>query len=297
MHYAILCFYFAVDHLLNNKRYIPIIKNKVFITVTALTILNLITDYIRRDNLSPFIDYDVARPTLSYYSGELLHYGTLLYISVVALQIYISQLHQPGGIAFSFRRFVGFLTFFTGLIATSLLCIGLVVSMLWNDSYRLLFTTFYHYSKIIILGLILIGFALPQSFMSIFTRPIERYQHYRRNKNQALLVKLHYAMTTIVPFVVLASDNDLLRQYRMEVEINEARETIYSHHPELQPNSASKETALIRRLQRERVVYLRYGSHTPSLPADSHKRNLAVARDMARPNVLASFLARWKRSY
>jgi hypothetical protein len=169
--------------------------------------------------------------------------------------------------------------------------------MIWNDSYRLLFTTFYHYSKIIILGLILIGFALPQSFMNVFTRPIERYQQRRRNKNQALLKQLHHVMTTIVPFVVLESNNDLLRQYRMEIEINEARETIYSHHPELEPNSASRETALIRRLQRERAVYLRYGSHTPALPSDSRKRNLAVARNLARPTLLTSFLARWKGSY
>ncbi|WP_152976746.1 hypothetical protein [Herpetosiphon geysericola] len=84
-------------------------------------------------------------------------------------------------------------------------------------------------------------------------------------------------MTTIVPFVVLATDNAALRKYRREIEINEAREVIYSHHT-IEP-LIDNEVALIRELLDKHVIYMRYGTSTPSLPSKQN-HNIQIARRM-----------------
>ncbi|GAA5531205.1 hypothetical protein [Herpetosiphon gulosus] len=181
MHYAILSLHMAADHLINNKRYIPILKNKVFIITTVLTIATLVVDYIRRDNLQPFIDFDVKNRIPIYYLGEILHFLTLFYLGVITIRMYVLNFLNAEVKNFSIRVIAGFLTFLVGAVSSGLVMAGLIVSILYGDENRTLFTTFYHYSKIIILILIIIGFAMPQSLVRLIAHPLEQRQAEKKN--------------------------------------------------------------------------------------------------------------------
>lgn len=127
MHYWVFCIYLATDHIINNKRYLPVLRNPAFAIVTGLTITNLIIDFLRQSYLTPFIDYDPPIRTWLYFSGEMLHYITMTYLCAISLRLYFVRFHQPNTSMYTVRFISGFMAFMLGFVGTGLINVGIAI--------------------------------------------------------------------------------------------------------------------------------------------------------------------------
>ncbi len=249
--------------------------------IALLVLVAVVLGILTRDNLGLITTTEEFEPTLTYYA----HYGvvvaTLVIPCVLLVQVVWRSLGQSHDLTYRLRRQVTLLTFIGALVSMLIVAANLVLSMIYGDTYRPMLNRV-HQRIIPLLGIMPLINAMPQVLLKPVVLPLQRYHCVRERRKQALLHILHEHMIAIVPHVQLPDVPG--NPVRMEIEIGDARDVIWSYLNQARPLTPAEEAAHLLRLRSEHQVLSQPGPFQPPLmaPGTIHTHNLEVARRLQR---------------
>lgn len=252
----------------------------MYVLVTSLSGVNLFLEHLRRDNLGSFIDNEPFRPTALYYSSYLLFYGIVLFVAVLCAKLHFEGLRSSSALSFRFRTSLGLLSFLLICFAALVVLGNLTISMLYGDTYRPSINKLYHALKPLV-GLAVATASAPAGVIAFLLQPFIIVQRKRQAKEQELTRYLHSRIAQITPTVRLSSEQP--STLRCQVEIDDARELIWSHQQGQQRISAQAEATLLWKLLLSKTTFHTVGTHEP--PSTHHhvlKHNRLVAKYLKR---------------
>lgn len=291
MNYSIVLAYLAIDQMLNNKPYQPILKHKLFLSITALSIVALILDYMRRAALNSTLPtmMNTAFFQTDWFSQIvfILDYGVPWYLGILTIFLYWRNLHRYLDLNYIVRRSVCMLGFLASIFCIGSFCLlmaGLnLASFLFsghigNSQINQICNTI----SLLTSSLLILGFTVPEFVLTRATRPLERYLTWRRQQQRALLAYLHEKMIQIVPGVHLPHNG--LLEARILIEISDARQIIWSQTPRTKLITPREEAEYLFYLICNHRVFDTPGAYLP--PKTRHrsilKHDLAVAKHLKR---------------
>ena len=244
--------------------------------ITLLSGLNVVLEYLRRDNLGSFIDDEPYRPTLSYVASYALFYAVWVVIGLAILVAMWRFMQQNRLLPYRVRTSVALLAWGVITLAGVVVEINLGLSVLLDDTYRAPLNAVYHALKAPVGVLILLS-AAPTPVVAVLARPLNAWLTRRQAQRTRLIGELHTTMIRLVPQVHLP--NAALREIRAPIEISDAREVIWSHHPQTTPITPRAEADLLGWLLRDQVTLTSIGPYAPPATAEPLAiHNLKVAK-------------------
>jgi hypothetical protein len=151
-----------------------------------------------------------------------------------------------------------------------------LASAFGEDTYRVLLNMVYQGLKLPI-GLLFLLSSAPALVIRVVVRPWQAHRARRRAQQDLALRFLHERMIQVVPRVHLPYEE--LRSIRAPLEIDEAREVLWSHHPRTTPITARAEASLLQQLLADQRTIDAAGPYQPPpTQREPHAHNLAVAK-------------------
>jgi len=257
-HQGMLFTFLGVDYLLNNQRQQPILRHKVLLPITILSLLSVMIDGLRLHVFGRIAASYQPLETIDYLA-YLSNYGVQIIILALMIMYYGINLSKHKDIVYIFRR--------------ALCMIGFTISMVCILTTRLKFLFFMDSAQqpwssgtcqinLLISSIFLtIGFMVPHAILKKVVAPISWLVHSRQNKIDRLIDNLHATMLIIVPSIQL--NNRSIRHMRAFIEINDARQTIWSHVIQEHPITPKEDAQIIIELLNQGIVIIEPGDYTP----------------------------------
>lgn len=283
LHYCLLFSYIAIEHIVKERVFVPIVRNPMSILTTIVTILVVCIDYYRKDNLGVITDNDVFRLDMLYVVSYMFSYGFISFISGMTAWMVHKSIRPNQPMTYRVRRL--------GVVVTYSLIMFCAVSVLVNVLFvfsgdgtkRWIFSGIYHYGKLIYFPLMMVCGFVPEQTLVRWVQPLSWREDRERQQQQQRITYLYNKMVLLVPDVHL--EYGQLHFEDMLVEIADARLLIWTHARSgrwLRP-SAKREAAVLFDLIRRGVIVRRPGPHRPQLaPQNEIRFNSAVARHLQR---------------
>lgn len=280
-HQGVLFIYFALDQF-TKEDVQQIYKTRLYLGTTFLSGVNLVLEWMRRDNLGSFVDTQPYRPDGIYFASYVLFYGLWLFLSLILLNVMLRFMRQNTLLAYRLRMGASLIWGCLFVACAVLAEVNLGLSMIIGDSYRAQINDLYHGLKVPI-GVFQIISAAPVPLFMLVVRPLEARRARQQLQQKQLIHDLHHAMIRVVPHVHLP--NEALRDLRAAIEIGDARDVIWSHHPRTQPITPEDEATLLHALLQNKVTLTSIGPHEPPATAEVLAvHNLKVARRLKEGN-------------
>lgn len=274
-HQGVLFIYFALDQF-TKEDVQPIYRTRLYLGATFLSGVNLVLEWMRRDNLGSFVDTQPYRPDGLYFASYVLFYGLWLFLSLMLLHVMLRFMRQNTLLAYRLRMGISLIWGGLFVLCAVLAEVNLGLSMVIGDGYRAQINALYHALKLPIGLFQLIG-AAPVPVFMILARPLEAWRTRQHLQQRQLIHDLHTAMIRVVPHVHLP--NNAFQDLRAPVEIGDARDVIWSHHPRTQPITPDDEATLLRTLLQNNVILTGIGEYDPPPTAEALAvHNVKVAR-------------------
>lgn len=284
IHLATILGYFILQQFLNNRSYSigQIIRNKVFLIGMFFSGVMVFVDFLREDLTFSIWNVRQFERSWAYMISYVLFSAVLLYGGVVVIKLFWNGLHRYNEPSFVLRTWVNITAYAFGNMVCTVAIVNMVLAFLINHPYRMLVMQLIEdVGMPIVLLLILFGSLLPNKFYKWASHPLVIYRNWQQQQQQELLAYLHARMVHIVPRVHL--ENQALRHLRMQIEIGDAREMIWSHVPLARPMKPREEAKHLWSLLQAEQVLLQPGTfELPPMPFETATYNLAVARHLKR---------------
>jgi hypothetical protein len=280
LYYGLLLSYSANRWLLTGTRHI-LTRSKSFFVTSLYMAAIIITGYISRANLALILTNESFERTQLYYLHYgLVTFGLLVLYTLITLVIWKSIL-MSSDLTYVVRRFVMLLSFVLAACCVALVSINLALSVSYGDTYRSFINQIF-FCMLPIIGIMPAINVIPDRWIVNWTRPIAHYRDRRQQGEQQLLSYLHSKMVQIVPRVQL--HNAELRHLRLDIEIGDARELMWSHVDRARCITPKDEAEYIHSLLDAQRVITTSGRYFP--PSIRHnnirEHNLAVAKYLKR---------------
>ncbi len=259
-HQSMMFVYFSFRFLDEQYSLWQLIKSKLYVFVLLLTSMTLVLEYLRRDNLGSFIDNETFRPTIIYYMSYVLFYSVVFIVSILILRMNWKSWGISSAVIYRSRMVLNMLTF--GLICCGpvLVYVNLLFSILYGDKYRLQLNELYQGLKIVI-GLTVISTASVASLITACTKAL-RPLHARWEAQQQLEIQyLWVKITDVVPAIRLSPEPQ--STLRCLIEIDDAREIIWSHRDRRTVITAREEANLLYHLLQTETIFSNAGPYRP----------------------------------
>lgn len=277
-HQGVLFIYFALDQF-TREDVQQIYRTRLYLGTTFLSGVNLILEWMRQDNLGSFVDDQPYRPDGLYFASYVLFYGLWLFLSLMLLNVMLRFMGQNTLLAYRLRMSASLIWGGLFVLCAVLAEVNLGLSMIIGDGYRAQINALYHALKLPIGLFQLIGAAPAQLFM-ILARPLEAWRTRQQLQHRTLIHDLHTTMIRVVPHVHLP--NEAFQDLRAPIEIEDARDVIWSHHQRTQPITPEDEAKFLHTLLQNNVILTGVGPHEPPATAEVLAvHNLKVARRLS----------------
>lgn len=284
IHLATIIGYFILQQFLNNRMYTigQIIRDKVFLIGMCFSGIMVFVDFLRQDLTISIWNVKEFERSWAYMTSYVLFSAVLLYGGAVVIKLFWSGLQRYNEPSFALRTWVNIIGYAVGNVVCTVAIVNIVLAFLLNHPYRMLVMQLIEdVGMPIVFLLILLGSLLPNRFYKWASRPLIIYRNWQQQQQQELLAYLHARMVQIVPRVHL--ENQALRHLRMDIEIGDAREMIWSHVPLARSMKPKEEAKHLWSLLQSKQVLLQLGAcELPPMPFETTTYNLAVARHLKR---------------
>ena len=278
-HQSLLMVYSGIIQITQNEER-PFYSRKSYVFVTALSILNIIIEYFRRDNLGSYIDDEVYRPDIIYFSSYILFYLIWLSLCIMITNQCRYLIKQSAALVYQTRATISLIAFAFASLSAVLIEINITLSITSGDAYRASLNEVYHMLKPPI-GLMFLICSLPSQLLSKLLSPIRYIRTIQHEHQKALMSYLHQKIIQIAPTVHLPLTN--ITELDMEIEIGDARELIWSNTPHSNPITAKEEARALFTLLQHKTILDEPGEHPiPVTKYDAIKHNLMVAKHLRR---------------
>lgn len=281
-YYGAFFAYLAVDQILNNKYYQPIIKHRLFPVVVMLHVLTVILGYLTDNIQINFTETAIFPHDSTYYVFVFLDYFTMVYItSHIVVLCWISLRGRRSETGFSIRCFLFLVCCLMGLFSFVLVEINLALSVVYDDRYHTYINQIYHTFRLVSYICLVLSFFLPRYSVNAIARVVDSYGIRKQERHIEKLSYLHQKVSQIVPGVVLKYGSVQIED--MLIEIADGLLLIRSCHPSHAKLSAKLEANTLFRLLENAVVVEEAGTHSPP-PARYHemKYTIALAKHLRR---------------
>lgn len=281
-YYGAFLAYLAIDQIINNKFYQPIIKNRFFSVVVILHITTLILGYLIDDVQIDFADTGIFPHNWTYYAFVFFDYFTMLYItSNIVTLCWMNLRRRKVETSFGIRCFLLFVCCLFGLLSFILVEINLALSVFYTDNYHNYINQIYHDLRLMSYIFLILSFFLPRYIISKIARIINGYINNKKERQIEWLSYLHQKLSQIVPGVVLSYGD--LHIEDMLIEIADALIFIRSCNHSTMILSPELEANDIFRLLKNNIVIQEAGKNSPP-PAHYHevKYSIALAKHLKR---------------
>jgi hypothetical protein len=280
LYYGLLLSYSANRWLLTGTPHMLTRSKSLFVTSLCMAAI-IITGYISHDNLVLILTNESFERTTLYY----LHYGLvasgLLVLYMCITWVIWKSILMSSDLTYIVRRFIMLLSFVLAACCAALVSINLALSVSYGDMYRSFINQIF-FCMLPVIGVMPAINVVPDRWIVKLTRPLAQHRDLRQQGEQELLSYLHSKMVQIVPRVQL--HNAELRHLRLDIEIGDARELMWSHVDRTISITPKDEAEYIHSLLDAQQVITTPGKHTP--PSIRHmnirKHNLAVAKYLKR---------------
>lgn len=278
-HQGMLFTFLGVDYLLHSQRSQSILRHKWFLGITMLSLASVAIDGQR-----PHILGDVFRPGQSLqlidYLAYLSNYGVQIMILGLTVAYYAINLSKHKDIVYIFRRtlcMIGFSITMLCILATRVNYVFFLAPS--NEPWS---SSFCQINVAISSIFLIVGFMVPHALLQKIATPISWLVRWRQDKINRLINDLHAMMLAIVPGVQL--NNRSVRHLRAVIEINDARQTIWSYVEREQPITPKDDARFIVQLLTQQIILTEPGDHLP--PPLQHRcsvrHNIATAKYLKR---------------
>lgn len=246
-------------------------------SLSFMVVLATIYGYISRSNLGFILQPEPFAPTLLYYGHYALHALVILALELNVIRIFWQSLWQSQDLTYRVRRAVGLLGFVGASTVTTLFALNLVLALLPGMPYRQ-FLNQLTSNVIWLVALVPISGAFPQPLLRRLIAPLQRRLTQRHARHQTLLRELHHAFIIIAPRVQL--HNAPAAEQRIELEISDARQIMWSQRPGPPVITVAHEAAYIEELLRTQTVLNLPGPYLPPplKQRNVHRHNVALAQ-------------------
>ncbi len=280
-HYGGLLAYFVTDQFLNNKFYLPILRHKVFLTVTALVIIGLLLGYWSQDTFEEFLYLDPPHPTWTHFASGFFNYGIQLFLLSAILILYWRSLRHNQELTYIVRRLIFIGSTLAGICGLLVVELNILLSLFSYTVYRHQMNQLAMFLQLLTIWPLILGFLLPRTLLLWLVRPLERSIAKRQLRQQATLSYLHRKMIQIVPTIHI--EGSTLHDMRYIVEISDARNIIWSRVPYIRLITPQVEAIYLLILLQKNTVIDKPGEYQQIVPDRNIVRyNLAVAKYMRR---------------
>lgn len=284
LHIVTLLGYFILQQFLNNRSYTirQIVRNKVFFVGMLFSGIMMFMDALREDRTISIWNVKEFERSWAYMTSYVLFSGVLIYGGVLVIKLFWSGLYRYDEPSFVLRTWLNITGYAVGTVTCTIAIINIVLAFLINHPYRMLVMQLIEdVGMPIVFLFILLGSLLPNRFYKWASGPLVIYRNWQQQRQQELLAYLHARMVQIVPRVHL--ENQALRHLRMQIEIGDAREIIWSHIPLAHAMSPEAEAKHLWSLLQAKQVLFQPGTfELPPMQFETATYNLAVAGHLKR---------------
>jgi hypothetical protein len=283
LNYCLLFSYIAVEHIVKERMFVPIVRNPMSILTTVVTILVIYIDYHRKDNLGVITDNDVFRPDELYVVSYMLNYGFIAFNTGITAWIVYRSIQPNKPMSYRVRRFGVVITYSLIMICAVSVLINVILAFSGDMTKRWVLGGVYHYAKLIYFPLVMVCSFVPEGTLGRWVQPLSQLENRKRQQQQQRTTYLYNKMVTLVPDVHL--EYGQLHFEDMLVEIADARLLIWTHARSgwwFRP-SAKREAAVLFDFITRGVIVRRPGPYRPQpAPQNEIRFNSAVARHLQR---------------
>ena len=267
--------------------HIPVRRTPVYGMGGIVIIVCLYLGWHTRDNIVLFTDQPTFLPTfpyIAYFGLSQLSFalltGTLALLCIASLRHY-PQPHQK------FRHTVHSMAYTITALACGIAAfhIGLFLVRAPDRIPSATLNMLYHGGKNIGSILLMAVLILPDSFFRAITMPFQRYIDAKR---QPALQVLHTTLLQLVPGVHLPVPSADLHAVRMPIEINDARDVVWSHMGYEGILTPAAEAQQLRALASVGRIFAGTGPYDP--PATQHDNDTHIQQ-------VATYLLHWKEDH
>lgn len=277
--YGMLLAYYSIDQLLNNRPSLPIVRTRLFVYTTIVSILTLTMNYIRRDHISIIIEQIPFDARWQAYCSESLHHFIVGHLCMLVVTLYWQDIRKHTEPIYTIRRFVTMLAFFTCAVMSFAAVVNVAVSFFLQSIYpQASLNAIYNLGRPLFFILLVFGLVVPQRIYTRLSAPLQRRLAKQQQQQLLLLSYLHEAILQIVPDVRLPTVSS--HSLRQLIEISDAREIIWSQRAHHCPITSEDEARYLRQLLQSNVVLHTPGKYLPPplRCRDVVAHNLAVAQ-------------------
>lgn len=278
-HQGLLLTLLGVHQLLDGRPARLFSRNPWVLAMIVLSLISVGIDGMHIHQRAVILG-DMAPLAPTAYLAYSLNYALQTLILGTIVVLYARNLRKHADIVYRVRRticIVGYTVSIGCILLTRMRYLLMLEDspQVWsNASCRINFS--------LSIVLLMIGFMLPHAVLERATRPLARMLGRRRQRTTQLLEDLHSVILTIVPGIRL--NNRSIRHLRTVIEINDARQIIWSqteHRARITPLDDARRIA---QLLQDRVVLLGPGDyHAPPLKQPcSIRHNIAMAKHLKR---------------
>lgn len=260
-HQGLFLSYVGIERLLWTGSRRPIVRRKLFVAMTTLSIITLTSEI-------PPMPRALVTVGSAADLAALLHAGMQVGVLGLISWQYIHSLGRHPNTVYVVRR----LLCLTGyLIALGCVVITLGHGVAGGGSGQHGWVLSDCPELLVSCAVLMVGFMLPHAQLRACIRPLEHGLACRRRRQQAARQELHRLMIQVVPSVQLG--NPRLHHLRVVIEISDARQILWSHVDRRAPITPHDEARYLHRLLQSQTVFWTAGSCIP--PPLAHTSVLA----------------------
>jgi hypothetical protein len=259
MHLSAMYMYIIAERILKNIDS-KIYYRPVFYITILTTLIVLVLDFGRRDNLGFLMDGDPFSPQWNYFASYLISYTFMACVTLAVSHIWWQYTHHMASLEMQVRVALTAIGFGVSTLMAFSVHGTILAYFMESQGWQNSLSALYHLGKPLNFGIIVIAIGFP----SIFYRLVlpEQVNQWYVKRQYKRLYQLRKQLIRIVPQANRAAEGVNQRLMRLLIDIIDAREIILSHLP---PNSMhpKDEAMYIAQLIQKNTVVLEPGPYTP----------------------------------
>lgn len=283
-YYSMVFVHLGALQLRQNKAYISIMKNRLFLWVTAISVIMIGLIALDGANFASFSDNEPFNPTLWYYLFYGINYGLIFAISLAILITFNNETYTHSEAKKAIWWYLGPLCIFFLACGMGTMVINVLLSAAGNTTYKTDLNALYDLCKLLFavaFGIFALLPLIPKTVLNRLFRPIERFIAHRIETHNHLIAQLHQTITPLVPGVRF--DGTFRSRDDQLTEIADCWLMIWTHTDHTRYRSATQKAQLLTHLSREGRIFTDFGSFEPPImPSDEIRDSVLVAKQLAR---------------
>jgi hypothetical protein len=259
MHLSAMYMYIIAERILRNIDS-KIYYRPVFYITILTTVIVLILDFGRRDNLGFLMDGDPFNPQLNYFASYLISYTYMACVTLIVSHLWWQYTHHMASLEMQVRVALTALGFSVSTLMAFSAHATILAYFMASEVWQSTFSALYHLGKPLNFGIIVIAIGFPSIFYRlVIPKRVDQWYGQRQYKR---LYQLRKQLIRVVPQANRAAEGESQRLMRLLIDIVDAREIVLSHLP---PNTMhpKDEAIYIAELIQNNTVILESGPHTP----------------------------------